>query len=132
MQKSYLNMMTPEEITPDMIRKEIRELDAILTKQRKKIDSLEDDKDKLLKIIVGAEDSISLHNINHKTHFTLTQVLKDDITYERKLSNLKTYMKPLLEESKHDVLLIIDDFKHSHEKYRNVLNDLTSWINEHY
>lgn len=125
-------MMTPEEITPDMIRKEIRELDAMLTKNRKRIESLEHDKDTLLKIVVGAEDSIKLLNVKHKAHFTLMLVLRDNITYERKLSNLKTYMKPLLEESKHDVLLIIDDFKHSHEKYRNVLNDLTSWINEHY
>jgi hypothetical protein len=95
--------------------------------------SLRYDKDCLMKIAMKTEDSIAFPNVNHSVHFALSQVLGDGIASDdEKLSALKIYLRPSLDEDCNAVLTIIDEFKSENRIGVQVLDDLTAWIRESY
>ena len=86
-----------------------------------------------MKIAMKTEDSIAFPNINHSVHFALSQVLGDDIASDsEKLSALKIYLRPSIDEDVHAVLFNINEFKSENPSYTDVLDNLTSWINDLY
>ena len=95
--------------------------------------SLRYDKDCLMKIAMQTEDSIAFPNINHSITFALSQVLGDSIASDgEKLSALKIYLRPSLDEDFNAVLENIDEFKSNNPIDNNVLDDLSAWIKESY
>ena len=118
-------------MTYEKINKSLDNIEKKMNEKQMRINELEKDKDTMLKIIAGTDDAIALINVKHKAAFIITQVLKEIISDGSKLSRLMTYLKPLIEENKNDVLDSINMLKTDIEN-KDVLNDLTSWINEHY
>lgn len=93
---------------------------------------LKQDKDKLMKIAMKTPDAMAFPRIAHYVIFALIEVLKDNSSDEKKLSNLKTYLKPSLERDASEVLKDIENFKQEYDVSSNVLNELSSWIKETY
>ena len=93
---------------------------------------LKQDKEKLMKIAMKTPDAMAFPRIAHYVIFALIEVLKDYSSDEKKLSNLKTYLKPSLERDASEVLKDIETFKQEYDVSSNVLNELSSWIKETY
>lgn len=95
--------------------------------------SLRHDKDCLMKIAMKTEDSIAFPNVNHSVFFALSKVLGDEIASDdEKLSALKIYLRPSLDEDVNAVLENIDEFKSEYPIDTDVLDNLASWIRESY
>ena len=95
--------------------------------------SLRHDKDCLMKIAMKTEDSIALINVNHSVIFALNLVLGDkNASDDEKLSALKIYLRPSIDKDIHAVLYNIKEFKSENPTYTDVLDKLSSWINDLY
>ena len=93
---------------------------------------LKQDKEKLMKIAMKTPDSMAFPRIAHYVIFAIIEVLKDNSSDEKKIENLKMYLKPSLERDPDEVLRHIEDFKQDYNVSSNVLNELSSWIKETY
>lgn len=93
------------------------------------VEELKIDNKYLMKIIMKSPESMAFPEMAHYIYFALIVVLKDNsLSDEEKLENLKTYLKPSLDEDVHEVLKYIEEFKQDNESHETLLNDLSSWI----
>ena len=129
-----MKMKSDEEKFEEM-KETLRYIDKSMQDMRETIDTLEkeneelkQDKDTLMKIAMKTHDSMIFPEIAHKVNFALIEVLKDSSSDEDKLSRLKTYLKPSLDNDVHEVLNYIEEFKKDNERHETLLNDLSSWI----
>ena len=113
----------------EILRSENKELRANNKALERHIEELKQDKEMLMKIAMKTPDSIAFPQIAHYVNFALIEVLKDkDTSDEEKLTNLKMYLKPSLDNDVHQALHYIEKFKQDHAQYEDILNELTSWI----
>jgi len=117
----------------DSIRLDKESYNILIQRLLRENKSLRHDKDCLMKIAMKTEDSIAFPNVNHSVFFALSKVLGDEIASDsEKLSALKIYLRPSLDEDSNAVLKNIDEFKSTYQIDVDVLEDLTSWIKESY
>ena len=94
---------------------------------------LRDSQDRLMKMAMETDDSISLINVNHKTIFAIIEVLNMEGKSDAdKIQCLKIYLRPSLEENASSVLSCISSFIEENPKYAPILEELSSWIRENY